>query len=209
MVDSKTIAAVVVIKVDVAWADADVVIWVTDKIVVVMVAHHVAAMADTTMETSVAALEVDTAVVAEAATAALQEAVMVMDQSQEVVIIMVSLTKVLNSLFLFLFQVLLKVAGILDHLVTVHQTTDMAAATVVVMAVVITNHKAVAVDMVVHQWVVVAAAATEVAAVITKETAVEVVVVVAVPIAADKITEAVLVHTELLSLSPPLCFVLG
>merc|ERR1719373_360676 len=145
------------------------------------------------METSVAVLEVDTAVVAEVATAALQEAVMVMDQSQEVVIIMV----------------LLKVAGILDHLVTVHQTTDMAAATVVVMAVVITNHKAVAVDMVVHQWVVVAAAATEVVAVITKETAVEVVVVVAVPIAADKITEAVLVHTELLSLSPPLCFVLG
>merc|ERR1712150_64390 len=131
----------------------DVVIWVTDKIVVVMVAHPVAAMA------------------------ALQEAVMAMDQSQEVVIIMV----------------LLKADGILDHLVTVHQTMDMAAATVVVMAVVTTNHKAVVVDMVVHQWVVVA-----VAAVITKETAVEVVVVVAVPIAADKIIEAVLVHTELL-----------
>jgi len=186
-VDSKIIAVVAVIKVDVAWVDADVVIWVTDKIVVVMVAHHVADMADITMGTSVAVLEVDTAVV-EAAMAALQEAVMAMDQSQEVVIIMV----------------LLKVDGILDHLVTVHQIMDMAAATVVVMALVTTNHKAVVVDMVVHQWVVVA-----VAAVITKETAVEVVVVVAVPIAADKIIEAVLVHTELLSFSPPLCFVLG
>ena len=103
MVDSKTIAAVAVIKVDVAWADADVVIWVTDKIVVVMVAHHVAAMADITMETSGAVLEVVTAVVAEAATAALQEAVMVMDQSQEVVIIMVSLVKFL-TLFLFIFR---------------------------------------------------------------------------------------------------------
>ena len=111
--------------------------------------------------------------------------------------------KSLDFIFIY-FQVLLKVDGILDHLVTVHQTMDMAAATVVVMAVVITNHRAVVVDMVVHQWVVVA-----VAAVITKETAVEVVVVVAVPIAADKIIEAVLVHTELLSFSPPLCFVLG
>ena len=97
--------------------------------------------------------------------------------------------------------------GILDHLVTVHQTMDMAAATVVVMAAVITNHRAVVVDMVVHRWVVAAVAPTEVVPVIIKETAVEVVVVVAVPIAADKIIEAVLVHTELLSLSPPLCFV--
>ena len=100
--DSKIIAVVAVIKVDVAWVDADVVIWVTDKIVVVMVAHHVADMADITMGTSVAVLEVDTAVV-EAAMAALQEAVMAMDQSQEVVIIMVSLVKVL-TLFLFIFR---------------------------------------------------------------------------------------------------------
>jgi len=185
VVDSKTIAVVAVTKVDVAWVDVDVVIWV--QIVVVMVVLHAAVMADIIMATSVVVLE---AVPAEVATEALQEAVMAMGHQQEVVIITDPH----------------KVAGTLVHLVMVHQIMDMAAAMVVVMAVVITNHKAVAVDMEAHQWVVVVvAAATE--AVIIKETAVEVVVVVAVPIAADKIIEAVLVLTELLSPSPPLCFV--
>ena len=90
MVDSKTIAVVAVTKVDVAWVDADVVIWV--QIVVVMVVLHVAVMAHIIMATSVVVLEV---VPAEVATEALQEAVMAMGHQQEVVIITVSLEVIL------------------------------------------------------------------------------------------------------------------